>query len=420
MEDDAEEMNQGERNTDPARVLIAGGGIAGLEALIALRHLAGERAELTLVAPRPDFVYRPLVVEEPFTSQTAEHRELAPIAADFDARFIQHGIERIDPGAHFAELDDGSRIDYDFAVICVGGAFRPAFENAITLDVSGDRAALTDLLTDLDPGEPAKIAFVVPPSGAWPLPIYELALMTQRLAREAGLLKLELVLITPEEAPLIVFGTAASEALSQMLSARKIEVRTSTRATEDDRGVLSLHPRGERLEVAQVVSLPLLEGPAVAGLPADEMGFIPIDDHARVKGVADHYAAGDGTNFPIKQGGLGTQQADAAAEHIAARLGADLEPQPFHPVLKGMLLTGGESLSLSHSLTGGAGEGAVSSDYLWWPPQKVSGRFLAPYLAGGVLREELEPPIVPLEVEVALPQEWHAEPMAPGALEPPE
>ena len=36
------------------------------------------------------------------------------------------------------------------------------------------------------------------------------------------------------------------------------------------------------------------------------------------------------------------------------------------------------------------------------------------------MREELEPPIVPLEVEVALPNEWHAQPMGPGMLEPPE
>ena len=183
-------------------MLIAGGGIAGLESLIALRHLAGDRVELTMVAPRPDFVYKPLVVEEPFTSEAAEHRELAPIAADFGARFIQHGIERIDAEAHVAAARrrlPGSTTTS--RVICVGGVFRPAFENAITLDVSGDRTALADLLTDLDPDLPARIAFVVPPSGAWPLPIYELALMTQRRAREAGLLKLELVLITPEEAP---------------------------------------------------------------------------------------------------------------------------------------------------------------------------------------------------------------------------
>ena len=65
-----------------------------------------------------------------------------------------------------------------------------------------------------------------------------------------------------------------------------------------------------------------MEGPGIDGLPADEDGFIPVDDHGRVKGVEDIYAAGDGTNFPIKQGGLGTQQADAVAEHIAHRVGA--------------------------------------------------------------------------------------------------
>ena len=124
-----------------------------------------------MAAPRPDFVYKPLVVEEPFTAEAAEHREVAPIAADFGARFVQHGIERIDADAHVAHLDDGSEIAYDVGVICVGGVFRPAFENAITLDVSGDRIALTDLLVDLDPDLPARIAFVVPPSGAWPLPI---------------------------------------------------------------------------------------------------------------------------------------------------------------------------------------------------------------------------------------------------------
>ncbi len=413
-------MTHGGGNTDRARVLIAGGGIAGLESLIALHHLAGDRVEVTLVAPRPDFVYKPHLVEEPFTSEAAAHRELAPIAEEFGARFVQQGIEGVNAEAHYAQLGDGSRVEYEIAVICVGGVFRPAFEDAITLDVSGDRIALADLLTDLDPDQPASMAFVVPPSGAWPLPVYELALMTQRKAREAGLLKLKLVLITPEESPLIVFGTQASEALSEMLAARGIDVRSSTRATEEGGGVLSLHPGGERLEVARVVSLPLLEGPSIPGLPADAGGFIPIDEHARVKGEPDHYAAGDGTNFPIKHGGLGTQQADAAAEDIAARLGADLEPQPFHPVLRGMLLTGGESLNLAHTLSGGAGEGAVSSDRLWWPPQKVSGRFLAPYLAGGVLREELEPPIAPLEVEVELPREWHDEPRAPGKTEPPQ
>ena len=41
------------------KVVVVGGGVAGLEALLTLRDLAEERADLTLVAPVPEFVYRP-------------------------------------------------------------------------------------------------------------------------------------------------------------------------------------------------------------------------------------------------------------------------------------------------------------------------------------------------------------------------
>jgi sulfide:quinone oxidoreductase len=162
-----------------------------------------------------------------------------------------------------------------------------------------------------------------------------------------------------------------------------------------------------------------MEGPAVDGLPADEHGFIPIDDLARVKGVEDIYAAGDGTNFPIKQGGLATQEADTAAEDIAHRIGAGPAPQPFRPVLRGKLLTGEESLNLRADVAGGAGEGEASLDVLWWPPQKISARYLAPLLYHGQVREDPEPPRRSLDVEVALPMEWHEEPMAIDPLEPP-
>ena len=61
-------------------------------------------------------------------------------------------------------------------------------------------------------------------------------------------------------------------------------------------------------------------------------------------------AAGDATTFPIKQGGLATQQADAAAATIAHALGATVEPTPFAPVLRGLLLTGGAPLYLRAEL----------------------------------------------------------------------
>jgi hypothetical protein len=47
-----------------------------------------------------------------------------------------------------------------------------------------------------------------------------------------------------------------------------------------------------------------------------------------------------------------------------------------------------ESLSMRHDLTDGHGEGVASPDYLWWPPHKVGGRYLAPWLAGATSHAE--------------------------------
>jgi sulfide:quinone oxidoreductase len=395
-------------------VLIAGGGIAGLEALLALQDLAGDLVAISLVAPEPDFSYKPLSVEEPFSAQPPEHRALAPLAEELGARFVQRGIVRMLPDEHLAELDDGSRLKYDVAVIAVGARTEAPFARGLSFRTPEDRWRIAALLKEYaaDPNRERSLAFVVPPSSSWPLPIYELALMARRRATELALGGLACTVFTPEAEPLVVFGSVATAAVAELLRARGIAVRAGVRVHEDADGRLLLTPGDEPLEATEVIALPALEGPGIPGLPADERGFIPIDDRARVKGVEDVYAAGDGTTFPIKQGGLATQQADAAAEQIAARFGADLDPEPFHPVLRGMLLTGEESLSLSHSLTGGEGEGSASLDYLWWPPHKVSGRYLAPWLAGGTVRAEPEPPRRPLEVEIALPGEWHQEPMA--------
>jgi sulfide:quinone oxidoreductase len=392
------------------RVLIVGGGVAGLEALLALHDLAAERAQLTLVAPDSDFVYKPLLVEEPFDLAPAEQHALAPLVSELGAEFVQQAAKSVDSDGHTLELGNGDRLPYDYLVVCAGGRFRPALESATTFP-SGEALRINTVLEQARESGHG-ITFVVPSGVAWALPIYEIALMTQRRAVESGLGDLPLTIVTPEEAPLAVFGPAASEAVAELLAARGIVVETGSHAHEGEGGELILTPGDRSLDPSELVALPAMEGPAIEGLPTDAGGFIPIDEHARVSGVEDVYAAGDGTNFPIKQGGLGTQQADAAAEHIAHQLGAAVAAEPFHPVLRGKLLTGGESMHLRADVGGGGGEGEASLDSLWWPPQKISGRYLAPWLYHGEGEPEPEPPREPMEVEVALPKEWHQDPMA--------
>jgi sulfide:quinone oxidoreductase len=232
-------------------------------------------------------------------------------------------------------------------------------------------------------------------------------------------MEVKITLITPEATPLAAFGATASAAVGELLGGRRIEAVCGERAHEED-GDLVLTPGDRRIEADVVISLPTMEGPAISGLPQDEDGFIPVDQHSRVRGVDEVYAAGDATNFPLKQGGLATQQADAAAEHIAHRLGAPVAAEPFRPVLRGQLLTGEASLHMRAEIAGGGGEGAASLDRLWWPPHKISGRYLAPMLHHGELHTQGRPPGETLDVEVALPQEWHVEPMTIDPHAPPK
>jgi sulfide:quinone oxidoreductase len=397
-----------EAASERCNVLIAGGGIAGVEALLALRDLAGDRADITLVAPEPELTYRPMIVEEPFSLAPAQRHDLGLLTKELGAQFVQGALAEVAPERHVAILSDGSEATYDAALICVGAKTRPAYPSATTLRSWTEPIAIDEALDASAAHESRTIAFVVPPGVVWSLPLYELAMLSQRRAVERGL-ELTVRILTPESAPLSVFGQVAAGAVAELLIARGIEVTTGASVVEGEDGFVFM-PGSNAVEAGAVVALPTLTGPSIPGLPADDDGFIRIDEYGEVRGVADVFAAGDGTIFPIKQGGLATQQADAAAEMIAARAGAAVDPQPFRPVLRGKLITGSESLNLSSSAAGGAGEGVASADYLWWPPQKVGGRYLAPFLAG-TSDFDPEPPEHSLDVEVALPTEWHSQPM---------
>jgi sulfide:quinone oxidoreductase len=351
-----------------------------------------------------------MAVAEPFSAEPAERHDLVGALAQLGASFVMGALTRVESDDHSIELAGGRRVSYDLLVLAIGAKARPAYGRGETFWAGRSDLEIDRLLDEARSSASHALTFVAPPGCTWPLPLYELALMTRRRSEERGPYGVLLRLITAEGAPLGAFGPVASDAVAGLLRARAIDVITGANVIEEPAG-LRIVPGGDLLEEGPMIALPTIVGPAVLGLPANDGGFVPIDLHARVRGIEDVYAAGDGTDFPIKQGGIATQQADAAAEHIAARLGASLEPAPFDPVLRGQLITGGESLHLKHELAGGRGEGRASLDYLWWPPGKVAGRYLAPWLAGTTPDEGLEPPSRPLEVEVALPHEWHGEPL---------
>jgi sulfide:quinone oxidoreductase len=192
----------------------------------------------------------------------------------------------------------------------------------------------------------------------------------------------QITVVTPEEAPLQIFGTSASTAVSRRLDAYGITTLTATHSVMHEARSLTLSTAQEPLAVDHVVTLPGLHGPAVPGIPrSDRGGFISVDRHSRIPGLDGVFAAGDMTDFPIKLGGIAAQQADAAAESIAALAGAAIEPQPLVATIHGMLLSGGGPLYMQAQVTGSRGtHSRVSSEPIWAPATKVHARYLAPRL----------------------------------------
>ncbi len=236
------------------------------------------------------------------------------------------------------------------------------------------------MLSDLDRGVIRRVVFALPGGATWPLPLYELALLTADHVARESVPEVEITIVTPEEAPLRLLGREASQAVGGLLEERGIELLTMTYPDSFQGGRLRIVP-GQPLAADAVVSLPRLKGVPLAGVPQDEDFFVTVDQSCRVPGLEDVYAAGDLTTFPVKQGGLAAQQADVAATEIAAAAGADVVPEPFDPVLRGLLLSS-SPLFLRTELGGGRGDvSTVDLDALWWPAAKIASRYLSPYLA---------------------------------------
>jgi len=371
-------------------VLIAGGGVAALEALLALRALLGDRVTIEIHAPRRDFVYRPLAVAEPFGIGQALRFDLAEIAQRHGATYRADGLQSVEAGCHRATTRRRQRIGYDKLLIACGAKLHWSVPGAITFWGPAGHEGFDRLLKELEEGAVRKVLFTMPAGFGWPLPIYELALMTSAHLAELGVEHAELVIVTPEDVPLQLFGPHASDQVAALLADRGITVKTGSYPIRFEGGKLSVVP-GDSIPADRVVSMPSYEGRQIDGIPGDQRGFIPVDEHGRVRGLPDVFAAGDATDFPVKQGGLAAQQSDAVAATIAAQLGAQVEPEPFHPTLRGLLLTGKRPRYLRNELEGGQGEASAVTDHaLWFPRGKVAGRYLAPLLAS-LAGESLEP-----------------------------
>lgn len=360
------------------RVVIAGAGVAGLEAALALRDLAGDRVDVTLHDPSREFAYRPFGIGEPYGTTRAFRYDLRRLSELCGASLHTSAIAAVEPERRLAISRDGERFPYDHLIVATGARMLWAAPGAVTYWGVADEGQMGDLLADLRLGRLRRLVFTMPAGRSWVLPLYELALLAASVLDKTANERTRITVVTPEGAPLEIFGSRAAEQTSALLAERRIDVINGARPIGFAAGRLRIDP-GEDVETDAVITLPRLEGRRIGGIPHDEDGFLTVDEHGGVAGLERIYAAGDVSSLAFKQGAFSTQQADTAAEAIAAAVGVGIEPRAAGPRVRAVLWTG----QGPRYLAGGNGEvdGRASSPSQRHLELLHNGRLTARYLS---------------------------------------
>lgn len=379
------------RQSSRTRIVIAGTGPAGIEAALALRAFAGDAVDVQLLSDRTEFIFTPAATAAPFRRVPRTRRPLRDLARRIGAELVCGTLASVDPDRGWIVTNGGTRIDFDMAIIAVGG--RPTrWLEAPGLTFAGlDNVAAVGAELDsivgwvTASGQHVKLAFVLPPGPSWLVPAYELALMARCYLDEQGAgERAELALVTAEDVPLGLFGANAAETVAAALASARIalHVGSPVQGWADGRLDVTCHAA---VDADVVIALPLVEGPCVEGLAQTPDGFIDATPDGRVLDAERVFVAGDAGPYPVKQGGVACQQADRVAAAICADLGLPTPTVPSVPVMRGVLWSGDAEYLLNWDPAGeeAGNPGTVSvGAALWWAPGKVAGRFLTPFLAG--------------------------------------
>ena len=336
-----------------ARIVVVGGGVAGLETLLALRTLAGERLELTLVTTQKAFSYRPLAAAPPLGIGRAQPLPLERAAHEMQATLVTDTVEAVDPEHGFVRSASGEAIPYDALVLAYGAKAVPSVANAVTWDERSRPYFLGGLMADIDQGHVQRLAIVIPPGPTRAVRGYELGVV---VAREASSVSatVETTIVAPSRSALFDLGRRGAKVVSAELRAAGVNL-VSPAGAEVEPGqppAVVMHSRGPApedastvelprldtrpaaavepgtdgfIEADRILALPELRGRAIAGVAADAKGFVDIDDHGRVLGLDQVWAAGDATGSPLKSGAASVAQAGAVAADISAYFGASVE-----------------------------------------------------------------------------------------------
>ncbi len=329
-------------NGKSANVVVLGGGFGGLEAAFYLRMKLGDRANISLVSDRDYFLFKPNTIYIPFGLDPDKLKvDLKRPTHRRNITLIKDRVREIDPDAKKVGME-GRTLTYDHLIVATGSDMRPEEipglrENAQTIWTPREmlrlRLAFYDLLEKAREGEHRRVLFLVAPNNKCAGPLYELVFMLDTwLRRKKVRANVDLTWSTYEQSYIQAFGPRLHDVVTGEFERRVIAGHTGFAAERVEPGAVH-YQNGEILPYDLLVTFsPYVAEVAYPTLPGDERGFVETNLASRqVVGHPDIYAVGDAGNFPVKQAFLAFLQADAAAEHLSARILGTEPETAFEP-----------------------------------------------------------------------------------------
>lgn len=326
------------------KVVIVGGGFAGLETAFVLRHRLHGQVDLALVSDRDQFLFKPNTIYIPFGADVESL--LIPLDKPLGKRHISFHhtrVREVDADRRRISLDDGTVLPYDFLVLATGASMRPdeipgLGEHASTIWTPEEMSRLGGRLEALRAralsGQEQRVLFLVPPNNKCSGPLYEIVFMLETWLRKEGLRdKVDIGWSTYEQTFIQAFGPRLHDVVTEEFAERGVHGHNGEVVEKVEAGEVH-YADGSTREFDELISFP----PYVAafdyeGLPSDDRGFLRTElESRRVVRRPEVFAPGDTGDFPVKQAFLAFLQADSVGEHIAREIDGKGVHHPFDPV----------------------------------------------------------------------------------------
>ncbi len=324
------------------RVTVIGAGFGGLTAARKLR-LSDKSLDITLVAPRPEFIYLPSLIWIPSGRRSPEDVtiDLHHFFDKYDIRYHQGSATGLEDFGRTLVTDRG-KVENDALLIASGGRFLkklPGIEHAIT-PCEGVPAAveIRDRLKSMKGGTIA-IGFAgnpKEPSAMRGGPMFEFLFgIDTQLRQEKRRGHFKLVFFTPAAKPGARLGPQAVDGLLREMEKRDIETHLGHKMKGFTKN--SVITEAGEFEANLILFMPGMTGNTWfdnTDLPRSPGGMLKADQYCRVEGWDKIYVSGDSGSFPgpewkPKQAHMADLQSTAAVANILRELNGQPPEQTF-------------------------------------------------------------------------------------------